>query len=241
MDKNTLFSRFDSVCQRISRAMDASNNHNVTLIAVSKKHDAKAVSALASYWAQYSPTMKPVFGENYIQEALEKIAETESLLANKVPSPFWHFIGHLQSRKAKEAVGVFSLIHTVDSEKLAHQIQKAAQTQQSKQAILLQINIGDEEQKGGVLPEQAEKLAQTILGIPEITLCGLMCLPPYNEQAETSRPYFQAMFALKNRLEQNLGIKLPELSMGMSHDFEVAIQEGATMIRVGTDIFGERV
>jgi pyridoxal phosphate enzyme (YggS family) len=237
-----LHARFAAVRGRIDKAAAASGRRAeaVTLVAVSKMHPAEAVAALLPAWKRG----KPVFGENYVQEALQKQDGVAALLQGAPgapPCPEWHCIGHVQSRKARDIAGRFALIHTLDSEKLALAIRKAVVAENlPPQAVLVQINIGREAQKSGLLPENAEKLLETVMPMREIRLDGLMCLPPFGENAEDSRPHFAAMRELRDKLARLTGLALPHLSMGMSHDCEVAVSEGATMVRVGTDIFGPR-
>ena len=230
--------RLDSVRRRLREAAAAAkrNPEDITLVAVSKTHPAEAVAA-AHALGQVE------FGENYVQEVT---AKQEALRALPL---HWHFIGHLQSNKAKFVAGRFSLIHTVDSIKLAQNLHKCMGQYTSEgeeaakrrpQDLLIQVNIGEEEQKGGVAVAGLLDLAREILGLPHLRLKGLMCIPPLSLSAEETRPYFVRLRELKAELESELGLALPHLSMGMSHDFETAIAEGATLVRVGTDIFGQR-
>lgn len=246
-DAEALHERFDSVCARLQKAAAYSGRDadDIALIAISKTHPAFVLAELAAYWSARRKGARPVFGENYLQEAAQKRNETTSLLLKKfgrdAPVPEWHFTGHVQSRKAREVAGRFSLIHTLDSEKLALHIQKSVMDNNlPPQETLIQINIGEEPQKSGVLPAEAEKLLLAMASIPEVRVRGLMCLPPNFDDAETSRPYFAKLRALRDSLQTKCGMALPHLSMGMSHDCEVAIEEGATMVRIGTDIFGAR-
>ncbi|CAK7042431.1 MAG: Pyridoxal phosphate homeostasis protein [Desulfovibrio sp.] len=239
--------RFESVLARLAKAAAASGRkaEDIRLIAISKTHPSPVTAELAALWSAGTYGSTPVFGENYVQEAVQKQTETASLLLKRCgptyTAPEWHFTGHVQSRKAKDVTGRFTLIHTLDSEKLAMQISKSViENNLGCQEVLVQINIGEEPQKSGVYPEDAEKLLTAVLQIKEVRITGLMCLPPNFDDAETSRPYFTKLRALRDALRQNCGIPLPHLSMGMSHDCEAAIEEGATMVRIGTDIFGER-
>jgi pyridoxal phosphate enzyme (YggS family) len=175
-----------------------------------------------------------IVGENYIQEAQEKFA------ALSTPSIHWHFIGHLQSNKAKYAVRMFDLIHSVDSIKLSGEIDKQARKAGKIQKLLLQVNISQESSKSGIAQERTLELIRTISSYPNIQVQGLMTMPPYFDAPERARPYFAALRQLRDQLQQDLGMPLKELSMGMTGDFEVAIEEGATLVRVGTAIFGER-
>lgn len=233
--------RFDAVCRRLEDAVRASGRRDaVRLAAISKNHPAPVLAELCRHWNGATP----LFGENYAQEALAKQTAVASLLTQNSPEtalPEWHFTGHVQSRKAREIVGRFSLIHTLDSEKLARNISKSVQENNlPPQAVLVQINIGDEEQKSGVTAADAERLVTAVMEIPEVSIEGLMCLPPVFGDAEDSRPYFIKLRELRDALARATGLALPHLSMGMSHDCETAIAEGATLVRVGTDIFGAR-
>ncbi len=177
-----------------------------------------------------------IFGESYIQESKNKIASiTDSSVS-------WHFIGHLQSNKAKYAVKLFDLIHTVDSIKLARELDRQAQKINKVQDILLQVNVGMEGSKSGVSPDDVLDLAKAISSLQHLKVKGLMTLPPVYNSPERVAPYFQTLRELRNiiRNEKISNIDMKELSMGMTGDFEVAIREGATMIRIGTAIFGER-
>jgi pyridoxal phosphate enzyme (YggS family) len=176
------------------------------------------------------------FGENYLQDAEEKI--------NRLPSALhWHFIGHLQSNKAKMTAELFQMIETVDRLKIARTLDHHAGLLQKKLDVLVQVNVGREPQKSGVLPENASDLLRAMQSLHNLRVRGLMTMPPYGHEAEASRPWFQALkkismkLADKNFFYDNKAI---ELSMGMSGDFKVAIEEGATLVRIGTAIFGER-
>jgi len=177
-----------------------------------------------------------LFGENYIQEAAEKMACLPASLQ-------WHFTGHLQSNKARRAAELFDLIETVDRWKLAAALDSHARMLGKTISILLQINTGREPQKSGVLPEAAEALLTRIAGETGLRVLGLMTMPPYSPDPEQSRPYFSTLRQLGQRLA-SLGLFTNnaevELSMGMSNDYAVAIEEGATLVRVGTALFGQR-
>ncbi|RUM60500.1 MAG: YggS family pyridoxal phosphate-dependent enzyme, partial [Persephonella sp.] len=153
----------------------------------------------------------------------------------------WHFIGGLQTNKAKYVVKYFELIHSVDRKSLVDEIDKRAKKIDKVQECLIEVNIGDEETKYGVNPEDLEELYEYCLSKENIKILGLMCIPPYSEDKEQSRRYFIKLRELKEKLENKYKVKLPHLSMGMSDDFDIAIEEGATIVRVGTAIFGERI
>lgn len=175
-------------------------------------------------------------GENYIQEAREKI---DRLAHSPVQ---WHLIGHLQTNKAKHAVRMFDLIHTVDSQKLADELNRQAGKIGKQQAVLVQVNISGERRKFGISPERAKQLVRSIRDMPHLQVQGLMTIPPFFGVAEQSRPIFCALRELCRHLHDDLsmGDHFKELSMGMTDDYEVAVTEGATLVRVGTALFGER-
>ena len=176
------------------------------------------------------------FGENRVQEGIKKIDS----LKEKYPEIHWHLIGGLQTNKAKYAVRYFELIHSLDRKELADEIDKRALKIGKIQDVLIEVNIGEEESKYGVSPENLKDLFEYSLGKKHLNILGLMCIPPYSEDKENSRPYFSALRQMKEELEKEFSVNLPHLSMGMSHDFDVAIEEGATIVRIGTAIFGER-
>ena len=200
----------------------------IRLVAVSKRFNTQAINeAMAAG--------QTLFGENYLQEAKDKVQQLGK-------GADFHFIGHLQSNKAKEAAGLFSMIETIDRAKIARALDKRLNATGGEMDVLIQVNIGREPQKSGVLPEDCAQLAKELADLPRLQLKGLMCLPPAGPRAEDSRPHFRALRLLANDLQAQglLPQKGLELSMGMSHDFSVAIEEGATLVRVGTAIFGQR-
>ncbi len=178
-----------------------------------------------------------VFGENYVQEAREKF---NTLYAHPLT---WHFIGHLQSNKAKYVVKICDLIHSVDSLKLSREIDKQAGKIGKVQGVLVQVNIAEETSKSGVLLKDTAQLVTEMSQLRYLEVKGLMTMPPYFNAPEKVRPYFKALRKLRDQLRdmEIPNVAMDELSMGMSGDFEVAIQEGATLVRIGTAIFGERV
>jgi pyridoxal phosphate enzyme (YggS family) len=173
-----------------------------------------------------------ILGENYVQEAQKKIEEIKQHVA-------WHFIGHLQSNKAKYAVHLFDVIHSIDSLPLAEELNRKATQANRMIKVMIEVNLSKEATKFGTDEEKLILLAQGILGLSSLSLEGLMTMPPYFDQQEMSRPYYIALRGLKEKLLKE-GIPLKELSMGMSNDFEIAVEEGATYVRVGTAIFGPR-
>jgi len=221
-----------------SRMRDAARRcgrdpESIRLVAVSKKVSAERVRQAIAEGIH-------VFGENYVQEARGKIDRLSGLGVS------WHFIGHLQSNKARQAVALFDLIHSVDSLKLAHALNREAAKANKVQPVLMQVNIGRETTKSGVSASEANRLAREIGSLENLALQGLMAMPPYSDDPEKTRPYFTALKDLRDRLQGGLDsdlknkIHLQELSMGMTADFEVAIECGATIIRVGTALFGAR-
>jgi len=198
----------------------------VTIVAVTKMVEPKRIKEAISAGLR-------VFGENYVQEAQEKMGKFKEKKLK------WHFIGHLQKNKAKFAVELFELIHSLDSVELAQELNKRAKKPLD---VLIEVNIAKENTKTGIDPEGAVKLARAISSMGNLKLRGLMAIPPSFEQPEMARPYFAMVRRLAERInkEKLPGVYLRELSMGMSNDFEVAIEEGATMVRLGTAIFGTR-
>lgn len=223
--------RLKHVKDQISEAAVACGRdpETVKLVAVSKTvHTDRILAAIKAGVTD--------LGENYIQEAREKI---EALREENVS---WHFIGHLQSNKAKYAVRLFDLIHSIDSLKLAKELNKRASALGKVQKILVQVNISGEATKSGIETEQAVRLVRHIALLENISIQGLMTMPPFFNAPEKVRPYFKALKNLQDliRDEAIANVHVTELSMGMSGDFAAAIEEGATLVRVGTAIFGER-
>ena len=175
-------------------------------------------------------------GENYIQEARGKIDQLSQLPVR------WHMIGHLQTNKARYAVRLFDLIHTVDSRKLAEALNRQAGKIAKQQEVLVQVNISGEHTKSGISVDQATELVRSIRDMPHLQALGLMTIPPFFDAPERSRPIFRTLKQLLQHIADDLSMEshFKELSMGMTGDFEVAIEEGATMVRVGTALFGER-
>lgn len=204
------------------------NPQEVTLIAVSKLHPFASIAALAR-------AGQLDFGENYVQEALEKQGEATSF-----PNIRWHFIGRLQSNKSKFVVGSFHLIHSLDRLKLARALHAKSLEYGVKQPVLIQVNLGEEEQKGGAAEADLYRFAAEVHSLEGLELKGLMCMPPFFDDGERARPFFARLRRLTQTLEKELGTSLPHLSMGMTGDYVQAIAEGATLVRIGTRIFGPR-
>ncbi len=204
---------------------------DITLLAVTKTHGAQTIR-------QAIKAGLFLFGENYIQEARDKILA----LRDEETSARWHFIGHLQRNKAKIATELFDCIETLDSIRLADALDRHARDAGKTMPVFCQVNLAHEGQKAGVSSTALKDLIQRIMDLPNLRLDGLMMLPPYNPDPEKTREWFKGLRELRDNLEAELGLKgcLKELSMGMSHDYEVAIEEGATIVRVGTALFGPR-
>lgn len=211
--------RISAACEKAGRKRD-----EVKLVAVSKTKPAEAVHEAAE-------AGQLLFGENKVQEAQAKIPLCPGNLQ-------WHLIGHLQSNKARIAAsGLFRMIHSVDSEKLLRLLDEYAAV---PLPILIQVNVSGEGSKDGCAPDEAAALIEAANQCSKIEVQGLMTIPPFTPDPEKARIHFSNLRKLRDRLQQETGTPLPELSMGMSHDFEIAIEEGSTFVRVGTDIFGGR-
>uniref|UniRef100_A0A7C4MMU0 Pyridoxal phosphate homeostasis protein n=1 Tax=Desulfatirhabdium butyrativorans TaxID=340467 RepID=A0A7C4MMU0_9BACT len=219
-----------SIRERMQRSalLAGRRPEEVRLVAVSKTVPADRIREAAAAGLR-------IFGENYIQEARDKAGALCDLPIE------WHFIGHLQTNKAKYAVRQFALIHSVDSARLLAEIDREAQKFGKVQDILIQVNIAGEATKSGVEPDELYALLEAAAAHSHVRVVGLMTMPPYSEEPEVVRPVFRSLKTLAERYTGVVpGIDLRELSMGMSGDFEVAISEGATLVRIGTAIFGER-
>jgi pyridoxal phosphate enzyme (YggS family) len=213
--------RIAAACARAGR-----DPSTVTMVTVSKGHPADVVRAAAELGVS-------LFGENRVQEAKSKIGLCPSRLQ-------WHLIGHLQSNKCRDAVHFFRMIQSVDSLALAQEINKWAEKSAKTMPILLEINVAGESSKFGYPPEKALADLMEINALPKIEVHGLMTVAPWTQEAEKVRPVFRRLAELKQQCEEILGAPLPHLSMGMSGDFEVAVEEGATMIRLGSALLGPR-
>jgi hypothetical protein len=218
---------YQKVMDRIERAAQRAGRDpkEIKLVAVSKTVEAARVKEAIEAGVS-------ILGENYVQEAQKKIEEIGKPVA-------WHFIGHLQSNKAKYAVRLFDMIHSVDSLALAEELNRRAGQAGQVAKVMIEVNISGEATKFGMDEEKVFGIVRGILSLSHLSLEGLMTMPPYFELPEMSRPYYTKLRELKERMVRE-GIPMKELSMGMSNDFEVAIEEGATYVRVGTAIFGAR-
>ena len=216
--------RIEAAAARVGRRAE-----EITLIGVSKTHPAEAIREAYEVGLRH-------FGENRVQEWEGKRAGVADLTAH------WHLIGHLQSNKAGRAARLFDSVDSVDDFALAQRLERARAEipGTEKLRVLIEVRVAAEETKSGVQKEALPELAERTRGLDHLELVGLMCIPPFFEDADKVRPFFARLREEKEKLEKRLGQGLPVLSMGMSHDFEVTIEEGATEVRVGTSLFGER-
>jgi PLP dependent protein len=217
--------------ERIAQAANRAGRGaaEITLIGVSKTQPASAIREAYGAGVRH-------FGENRVQEWEGKRAGTDGLAAK------WHLIGHLQSNKSARAARLFHSIDSVDDFAIAQRLDRARAEAgiNGKLRVLIEVRVAEEETKSGMRIEELSTAAEKVADLPRLQFAGLMCIPPFLEKAEQVRPYFKRLRELRDELIGKLGIALPVLSMGMSHDFEVAIEEGATEVRVGTALFGQR-
>ena len=211
-----------AACARVGR-----DPAEVEIVAVTKTHGAEVVREA---W----DAGLAVVGENKVQEAAWKKPAS-------VAGPMWHLIGHLQSNKVRPALELFDFIHSVDSTKLARRINQVADEIGAMPHCLLEVNVSGEKSKSGMAPEEVSRTLRYVMeSCPRVTVEGLMTMAPFSPNPEDARPHFRRLRELRDRMEQELGVGLPRLSMGMSGDYEVAVEEGATWVRLGTVLFGER-
>jgi hypothetical protein len=213
--------RMTAACARVGRKAD-----EVQLIAVSKTYGPERVREAAECGLR-------IFGENKVQEAEAKVPMCPGNVS-------WHLIGHLQSNKAARAVALFDQVHSVDSLKLLQRLEAAAAAEGKRLPVLLEINVSGEGSKFGLRPDAVPEVLEHVGELEYAQIVGLMTMPPFTPEAERARTHFRRLRELRDEWSAQFGVALPELSMGMSHDFEVAVEEGATWIRVGTALFGER-
>jgi pyridoxal phosphate enzyme (YggS family) len=218
--------KIQEIEQRLARACERAGRkrEEVLLLGASKYANAEKIREAYQCGVR-------VFGESRAQDFLKKFEELKDLPID------WHFIGNLQTNKVKYIIDKVSLIHSLDRQSLAEEIQKRAERLGKVQDVLIEVNLGKEETKGGVYEEDLEKLFEYCLSLKNLRVLGLMVIPPHKENPEEVRPYFVKLRKLKERLEGLYKLKLPHLSMGMSEDFEVAVEEGATIVRIGSAIF----
>ncbi len=198
----------------------------IELVAITKTHPADKVREAIE-------AGQALFGESRVQEARAKIPELPSNLR-------WHFVGHLQKNKIRHALPLFELFHGIDSLALAQDMNRIANEEGMHPRVLLEVNVAGEGSKFGFKPETVRAEMESLLALPRLSIEGLMCIPPLAEEAEASRACFAQLRELRDALEKEFDLKLPQLSMGMTNDFMVAVEEGATLVRVGTAIFGQR-
>ena len=220
--------RLAQVRERMADAARKSGRtaEQIELVAVSKTHAAEKVQEAIE-------AGQLLFGESRVQEARAKIPLLPSRLR-------WHFIGHLQKNKIRHALPLFELFHGIDSLVLAQEMERIAEEEGIRPRVLLEVNVAGEASKHGFSPEALRRDLEAALSLDRLAIEGLMTLPPLAPEAEASRQYFIALRKLRDQLEADFKVRLPQLSMGMSGDFPIAIEEGATLVRVGTAIFGER-
>jgi pyridoxal phosphate enzyme (YggS family) len=214
----------EQIAQAAAKAARAANE--IELVAITKTHPAEKVREAIE-------AEQTLFGESRVQEARAKIPELPSNLR-------WQFVGHLQKNKIRHALPLFELFHGVDSLALAQEMSRIAAEEGVHPRVLLQVNVAGEGSKFGFAPGALREQIETLLALPRLSIEGLMIIPPLAEEAEASRKYFVQLRELRDSLEKEFDLKLPQLSMGMTDDFPVAVEEGATLVRVGTAIFGRR-
>ena len=218
----------ESVREQIAQAAAKSGRSvdGVDLVAISKTHEAEKVREAIE-------AGQTLFGESKVQEARAKIPDLPS-------STRWHFVGHLQKNKIRHALPLFELIHSVDSLALAQEINRVAEEDGLHPRVLLEVNVAGEGSKFGFQPDKLRAEMESLLALPRLSILGLMCIPPIADEAEASRKYFIELRELRDRVQTEFHVDLAQLSMGMTQDYGVAVEEGATLVRVGTAIFGER-
>lgn len=225
---NSIAENMERVREKIAHAAAKSGRSagDVDLVAISKTHQAEKVREAIE-------AGQTLFGENKVQEARVKIPELPS-------NTRWHFVGHLQKNKIRHALPLFELIHSVDSLALAQDVNRIAEEDGLHPRVLLEVNVAGEGSKFGFQPDKLRAEMESLLALPRLSILGLMCIPPIADEAEASRKYFVVLRELRDRVQTEFHVDLAQLSMGMTQDFAVAVEEGATLVRVGTAIFGER-
>jgi len=225
---NAVLENLERVRERIALAAAKSSRtaDDVELVAITKTHPAEKVREAIE-------AGQTLFGESRVQEARAKIPELPS-------SVRWHFVGHLQKNKIRHALPLFEMIHSADSLSLAQEMNRIAEEEGMHPRVLLEINLAGEGSKFGFAPNTLREQMEELLALPRLSILGLMCIPPIAEDAEASRKYFVELRELRDRLQTEFLVDLAQLSMGMTQDYAIAVEEGATLVRVGTAIFGER-
>ena len=223
-----LAANLERVREQIARAATKVGRDvdEIELVAISKTHPAERVRE--AYEAGQT-----LFGESRVQEARAKIPELPSAIR-------WHFVGHLQKNKIRHALPLFEMTHSVDSLALAEDMNRIAEEEGLHPRVLLEVNVAGEGSKFGFKPEALRAEMERLLALPRLSILGLMTIPPLSEEAEASRKFFVELCELRDRFQTEFHVDLAQLSMGMTNDFLVAVEEGATLVRVGTAIFGER-
>src|SRR5438876_11804129 len=223
-----LAANLERVREQIARAAKKVGRDvdEIELVAISKTHPAERVR-------EGHEAGQSLFGESRVQEARVKIPELPSAIR-------WHFVGHLQKNKIRHALPLFEMIHSVDSLVLAQEINRIAEEEGLHPRVLLEVNVAGEGSKFGFAPKNLREQMEELLALPRLSIEGLMCIPPIAEEPEASRKYFVQLRKLRDRLQTEFHVDLAQLSMGMTEDFAVAVEEGATLVRVGTAVFGER-
>jgi pyridoxal phosphate enzyme (YggS family) len=226
--EESLASRLERIRERMAAACARSGRatESVRLLPVSKTHPPEAVEAAVRAGLD-------TFGESRVQEARQKIPLCGG-------AAHWHFIGHLQTNKVREAARLFEMIHAVDSARLLDTLDRACVDEGRTMPVCLEVNVAGERSKFGLKPDELEGVFERAAGLFKVQIVGLMTIPPVAKEVETARPFFRQLRELRETWRSRTGLPLPELSMGMSHDFEIAIEEGATWVRVGTLLFGQR-
>jgi pyridoxal phosphate enzyme (YggS family) len=225
---NSIAENLERVREQIAQAATKSGRSvdDVDLVAISKTHEAAKVREAVE-------ASQILFGESRIQEARVKIPELPSNL-------HWHFVGHLQKNKIRHALPLFELIHGIDSLALAQDMNRISEEEGLHPRVLLEVNVAGEGSKFGFEPEKLRAEMESLLAFSRLSILGLMCIPPIADEAEASRKYFVKLRGLRDSLQTEFRVDLAQLSMGMTQDYAVAVEEGATLVRVGTAIFGER-
>ena len=225
---SSILDNLERVREQIAQAAAKAGRdvEDVELVAIAKTHPAEKVREAVE-------AGQTLFGESRVQEARAKIPELSSNIR-------WHFVGHLQKNKVRQALPLFEMIHSVDSLALAQDINRIAEEEGLYPRVLLEVNVAGEGSKFGFAPDDLREQMEALLALPRLSIEGLMCIPPLAVESEDSRKFFVQVREVRDSLEKEFNMKLPQLSMGMTQDFPIGIQEGATLVRVGTAIFGER-
>jgi hypothetical protein len=225
---NSIAENLQRVREQVAQAAAKAGRpvEEIELVAITKTHPAEKVREAIE-------AGQTLFGESRVQEARRKIPELPSNLR-------WHFVGHLQKNKVRHALPLFEFIHSVDSLALAEEINRIAQEEGLHPRVLLEVNVGGEGSKFGFAPEKLRTELESLLALPRLSILGLMCIPPIAQEVEASRKYFVQLREFRDSLQTEFRVDFAQLSMGMTQDFWIAVEEGATLVRVGTAIFGER-